>query len=308
MGDESAAPAAPAAPATPDVPSYTTPTGDMAMPTFDDTPAVDTPDSPADNPGADSANPQAGDAAPADTTDAGDPAGEPTEAEFEGWLATLDPKAAKAIADLRKEAGNYRTQAKEYKDAFDGYDDGDRQTFLDLARTLRTDPAAAAEWMRQTADQLLAGDTPTPDAPAEPGADDTPLTKAELEQWYADRQAADQAARDAQAAKAEQDRQVQAITDEAKGLGYEPETADYAALMYTALHKTDGDIAKAHEALKAERQALVDAEIARLKEAARTSPQPVPQAGAHAPGEQPITDFDAAREGMFAKLAAKFGG
>jgi hypothetical protein len=216
--------------------------------------------------------------------------------------ADVDPFDADPTADsfprsyverLRQEAAARRTEAQAFKEAFEGYSDDDRTVLLDLAKTLRTDPASAAEWMRAQAEALLAGDEAAGAGDGE-GDDldpDAPMTPAQLEKYLTDREAK-------KAAEAAETERVDAIVKEAEALGFSEKAnrREYLALLDIATHDTGGDLAKAAEQLKAERQKVIDDFLAaKAAEADATPTTPSQAGGGREPFEAP-KDWDDLRK------------
>lgn len=180
-----------------------------------------------------------------------------------------DTKFDKAyVAKLRKEAAGYRTKAKQY-DTFESYDEADRKVWLQMAELYKSDPAAAADYMEAIAKGVKGAAVPAPAEPA-PG-DDAPLTRAQIEALFSERE-------NAAAVKVETSR----IESEAAALGYTPGTKQYRYLCETARDETGGDLKAAHEAIEAEYQARIDRFVGEA--ARRVDGSPVaPAAGAGAP-------------------------
>lgn len=209
------------------------------------------------------------------------------------------------VEKLRHEAASRRTKQREleeqwkpWQEALDGYEPDDKAAVLNLAKSLKEDPDAAAAMMRRYLglddEEAPAGAPEVTSAAAEQAAQY--LTAADLDRLLQEREQ-----------RAQQEAQVKAINDEAKGLGYDPaaergtaEHRRYVQLVYVANHTTGGDLAKAHEALEAERQAVIDQYVAAREAAADGAPTP-PRAGGAAPSqEREIKSYDdgvlAARE------------
>ena len=234
----------------------------------------------------------AGDPAPApepaaavDPAPSGDPtpAADPTSADVDPFEAdpALDAFPRSYVEKLRQEAAARRTEAQAFKEAFDGYSDDDREVLLDLAKTLRTDPASAAEWMRAQAEALLAGDDPA--GPEGEGAGegidpDAPLTAAQLDKYLADRDSK-------KAAEAAEAKALAEVQDEAKTLGFNPEAKtgperrQYLELLEAAHSEHGGDLAKAATAIKAERQKIIDDWLAGKAAQSDATPTTPSQAG-----------------------------
>lgn len=229
--------------------------------------------------GSDATGAPGGDPAPVAAAGETPPVNEPSPVATDD-ISGLPASWQSHVRELRAESAARRTALAPFSSAFEGYDDADRDTLLALATTLRSDPRAAGEWMRQQAEVLLADQA----ADVGPGArdPDRPMTRSELEAYMAERD---------QRARAHQDEaaQVAAIVAEAKTLGYDPESdrRGYARLLDVAMHETGGDLQAAHDALKADRQKVIDEYLgtkAATGDAGGTLP---PQSGSaqEAPGE-----------------------
>lgn len=197
-------------------------------------------------------------AAEADVLD--DLAGVPEDTKFD----------AAYVKKLRQEAAQYRTRAKQY-DVFEKYDEQDRQVWTKMAELYQQDPVAAAEYMAAIADGVRKAQAP--EAPV--AGDEQPLTASQVQAMLAER---DQKA----AVAAEQVR----IEAEAKSLGYEVGSRQYKYLIQTAIDDTAGDLKAAHEAIEAERQAIIDQYVGGKARDAAGSPI-APAAGA---GTMPSTE------------------
>ncbi len=193
------------------------------------------------------------------------------------------------VERLRSEAAARRTEAAAFKSAFEGYTPEDQAVLLDLAKTLRTDPASAAAWMQEQAQALLDAD-PDPAGGQDPADPDAPLTRAQLDAYLAER---DQKA----AAERAQADQLAKIAGEAKTLGFDPEAKvgqaarDYVALLHAANTETGGDLAKAAEVVRSERQKIVDDFLAAKAAGAGAATTP-PQVGAGRETQPSVADLD----------------
>lgn len=147
------------------------------------------------------------------------------------------------VEQLRKEAAGYRTKAKEFEEAFSGYDPDSRAALLDITRQL-ADPAtqpAAAKRLQKIAEKIMdgaeKGTATRPDGEEDP--DQRPMTRKE---W-----------REEQARLQEEQEQAQAIRsieEAAEGLGIKPGSLEYAELLYIAQDpEVAGDLTKAKELL-----------------------------------------------------------
>jgi hypothetical protein len=202
--------------------------------------------------------------APVETPDADVPAGE-TEAR------TFDESYVK---ELRQESANYRTQAKPFKEAFDGVDDADRDIFLGLVQAYKSDPVAAAKEMARLAQGLLGDEPETPAADA-PAADPQYMTRADYDAMK--RQESVEAA----AAQIERD---------AKAMGYERGTPEYAYLLSAAQSK-GGDLQAAHSYIQERQQAAIQQFVAAKTADAQNAPVAPADASAPPTGERSLKSW-----------------
>lgn len=222
---------------------------------------------------------------------------EPAEAapaESSG-VDALPAWAQKEIRDARKEAQSLRERAKPFAEVFDGYADDDREVLLTLARLVKEDPTQGASYARQIAD-VLEGLTPAEakaeiaEATAEAGSG---LTEERLLQILEEREA-----------KREREAQVLSIEQEAKALGYEPNSKSYVELLWIANNQTKGDIAKAHEQITAERQKIIDDYLAQKANETSTAS---PNAGTAPSSERKISNLNDSKSALNDYLNATFG-
>lgn len=155
------------------------------------------------------------------------------------------------VEKIRGEAAKYRTAAKPFTDAFDGYEESDREAILDLAKELLSDPQAAGKRMLEASRSIAGDDFDTWINPVTPEF----LTPETLEAQLAQREES-----------ARQKAEVEGIQREAKELGYEEGTADHAKLFFYAANETQGDMKAAHAKMEAEKQGIIDAYVASVKE------------------------------------------
>jgi hypothetical protein len=218
-------------------------------------------------PAAPPAEPDAAAAPPAEETAAAedvldDLAGLPEDTKFD----------ATYVKKLRQEAASYRTKAKQYE-AFESYDEADRKIFVQMAELFKTDPVAAADYWESLAKGVREANAP---AAPQPG-DDAPLTKADVDRLFAERDSA-------AAVQAEKVR----IEHEATQLGYSVGSRQYKYLVQTARDETGGDLKAAHAAIEAEYQARIDQFVGGKAREADGSPV-APAAGAGAPPSGEVT-------------------
>jgi hypothetical protein len=203
----------------------------------------------------------------------------------------------KYVQKLRDEAASHRTKAKNYEQAFDGWDESDQQVWLETVQLARLDPKAGADRLRQITDLLAGGATPEEaaaevDAKAE-GDDEKPefLTKAEVDKLLKERDD-----------NAEVERRVQAIEAKAGALGYEKDSPSHTQLLVLARDVYKGDLDKAHEAIQAERQKVIDSYLAEKAKDADAH-VPVGRGAAPASDVKKIDGFKASRSSLESRLA-----
>jgi len=204
------------------------------------------------------------------------------------------------VEKLRDEAAKYRTRSKELESKFEGWDPEDRDLFLDISKDLLSkDPkaaAAAAAKLKGVSEKIA----------AEVGAIEDelerPLTKAEMEQFIAEKEA-----------EREKQTALNQVLSESKALGYEPGSREFAELTWRAINDKEagGTIAGAHERILAEiaafEQQVIDKYVAGKKGQAESFPK-TPTDGA-APGttNEPPKTFEEARARARARAAAQVG-
>lgn len=199
------------------------------------------------------------------------------------------------VEKLRNEAAAHRTKAKSYEQAFEGWDEGDQQVWLETVQLARLDPKAGAERLRQITELLAGGATPQEAADQVDGKEPEYLTKEEVDRLLQERDE-----------KAHIDAQVQKIAAKAESLGYEKDSPSYTQLLVLARDVYKGDLDKAHEAIKAERQKVIDDYLAE-KAAAADAHIPLRRGGAPASEIKDIKDFKDSRASLESRLAQMGG-
>lgn len=148
------------------------------------------------------------------------------------------------VEGLRSESAGYRTKAKEYEAAFSGYDDASRTELLTIAKQL-SDPAtqpAVAKRLQAIAENILKGhESGTPTTPTgDEDPDSKPLTRKEWKDLQAEQ---DEARRNEEG--------IKSLETEARGLGIEPGSIEYAELLFIAQDPDiAGDLTKANAKLE----------------------------------------------------------
>lgn len=160
------------------------------------------------------------------------------------------------VEDIRKEAARYRTEAKPFKEAFDGYTDEVRDAWLNVVNLAKSDESAAAQQLRELADAI---------APPVEGAEDDEDAGTDEPQYLTKEQYEE--LRQQEQAEAAQAEQLQKLNTELTELGYtipkdgEPPSIELAELMWFAQFKTGNDIKAAHEQVEARKQAVIDSYV-----------------------------------------------
>lgn len=262
----------------------------------DPTPDVATPDAPP-QPDAPDPSPSSVHSPPPAPDDGGDPF-----ADLPDDQAVFDRGY---VDKLRREGARYRTEAKStadqlstYDDVFSVYDPADRDVWLDLARTWVNDPVQAANVMQQIATSVLneGGDVGAEPAPEPAAGDDGPLTAEGVREMM-------QAELAEREAKAREAAEVENIYSEMRDAGFDPKSRDGFSILWMANNETGGDIAKAIEQFKADRQKVIDEYVAGRTNGATT---PAPN-GVVASAHTPIQNLDDARAAADAFLRSQVG-
>lgn len=195
------------------------------------------------------------------------------------------------VEKLRQESAGYRTRAKTYDEAFDGFDDESREVFLGLAKDLVNSPEAAARRMIEVSRQLL-GDEFDSALTGPPPA----LTREDAERLWAEKEAA-----------RTQEEAIRAVQSEARDLGYKDDTPDMSELFWFASNETNGDLKAAHEKVQARKQAAID-EFLEKKRASGESFTTPTTAGITAGGDgEPAHTFEEASARLRARLSGEAG-
>lgn len=216
------------------------------------------------------------------------------------------------VEKLRKENQRYRTERNEANDKlkdyaiFDQYEPEDRDAWLGLVSGWANDPAQVAPVFQQIAASVLGdGSDPGGDVAAAQSIEDsmTDLGDAELtpDKVNAMIESAMSARDQAGAERAA----VEGIYTEMREAGVDPQSREGMAVLWSANHETDGDIAKAIESVKADRQKIIDDYV---KGASSGGATVAPTSnGVVASQDQPIQNLDDARRAADAYIRAQVG-
>lgn len=212
------------------------------------------------------------------------PSGSVTDDPFDGDLADDQQVFSRGYVEkLRKQGQTYREQAQttaeelaQYNEVYGQYDSSDRETWFELASQWATNPRDAAEWMQRIASAVL-NDGLTPEQATDQVIAEDQITDAAEQQGIALTPAQIQAMVDERfAAQQAEQAQQQAIDDvfaEVRAGGFDPQSRDGHSVLWTANNETNGDIAKAIEIVKADRQRIID-EYVQGKSAPSARPAP----------------------------------
>lgn len=207
-------------------------------------------------------------------------------------LDRLDGEVDSAYLErLKNESIKHRLEAKDVRQQFEPWKDVLTGWDADEAAAVRELLVAAKEGNVDAIKEILGlGGDPTPEAQPAPTAEAQGyLTQADLERILSEREQ-----------RAQIDAQVKAIENEAKELGYEQGSNDYALLFKIAHEKTDGDLQAAHQQVQAWKQSLVDQFVAQKADA----PIAPPSAGGPASGEREIRTLDDSKAAALARFNA----
>lgn len=201
------------------------------------------------------------------------------------------------VERLRKESAQYRTKAKDYETyakAFEPYGDEDRQVWQEAMRLFNEDPAQGADYLERIAQAVKAGFTQEQaEAIADSTDTDEPLTRADLDRIFAEKEAA-----------AEKEREIARIESEAKDLGYDPKSDEYTYLLTVASRLPSGSLQEAHKKIEASYQARIDAAFAKKAKEADESPAVPADAGYAPSSERPLRTWKDADAAFRARLEA----
>lgn len=252
-----------------------------------------------------------GDAPVADPSPAPEPEGEKMYPE-------------KVVKDLRGEAARYRTERNQFRDAFEGFEEAERDVFLDMVSNLRTNPEQALEQFQGVTDRLakqLGKETPAvdpnPTTPPEPTPAPEPPTPAvsaeDIKAMVAEGVNQVLQARDTEAA---QKAEVDATLAEAEGLGFT--TPAQKAQLFAKAQELGVGLEEAAGSITGEFQSAVDAAVTEALKAAGINPEasgsnhptPTPNGGGDSINPQDQGEaktLDDARDAAEAYFRERFG-
>lgn len=209
--------------------------------------------------------------------------------------AETDTFDRKYVEKIRKEAADNRVAAKQYKDAFDGYDEQSQGVLLNVVNLLKTDQAAGVKALQEIVQFLSPEDAAAVTDAVEEATGETAETELTVEQQI-EKALADRDRSTSEKAK------VDAIISKATELGYPADNPDHITLLWIANNQTKGDLDAAAKVIADRDQAKIDAYIA--SKAASNDKFITPSTGAApAPGSEKAGDFKAARARLEARIA-----
>jgi hypothetical protein len=156
-----------------------------------------------------------------------------------------------------------------------------------MANEWARDPRAGAEMMQRIAEAVLNDGLTPEEATEQVIAEDqvsaaaaqtgTSLTPEQVEQIVQQKLEAEREAARQQEAERQQEAAVEAVFNEIREAGFDPSSRDGHAILWTASNETGGDVAKAVEIVKAERQKIIDEYVS--GKASTPASRPAPDSG-----------------------------
>jgi hypothetical protein len=213
---------------------------------------------------------------------------QPTQSEeTQPQEQSIDPAY---VEQLRREAAERRAKLKTYEDVFGLYDDEDRQVWFELAKTVAQDPKEGGKMMYELGRRLL-GEEPEPETPQTETSPDPvqivdKIVSERLSAW-------------------EEEQQIREIQQEARALGYDPDSREYLNLLWVAYKETNGDLKAAHQKIEADKERLVQ-EFLEAQKAQNEQFPPQPASGTVAGSEREIKTLEDAKASMKERLRALF--
>ena len=176
----------------------------------------------------------------------------------------------KVVTDLRQEAARYRTERNVYRDAFEGFEDAERDVFLDMVANLRDNPEQALDQFQGVTSRLakqLGKETPamnnepTPEATPVPEPSPTPtpqITADEIKAMVAEGVNQVLQTRDDEAAKR---REVDETLAQAEQLGFT--SPDQKAQLFAKAQEWGSGLEEAANAISGSFQSALDSALRR---------------------------------------------
>ncbi len=201
----------------------------------------------------------------------------------------LPDATVKEIKKLRGDAKRWRETASGWEQATSNWSPEDVQTLREALVAGPDAPDVVGKWMLESARALLGDEFATltgGTAPTDDDSDDDDggmLTKEQVAKLVQEQMAEAEKARQSVTAR---EAQVQKIIAETEALGFGPSNPLHEALLSTARHRFDGDLAKAAELLSQGAQSPTTTQDAPA-EAGHT---PVPQEGQAPAGTRRVSD------------------
>lgn len=218
------------------------------------------------------------------------------------------------VVSVREEAGKYRTERNQFRDAFEGFEDEQVDAWLQAIAAVNKDPKSAHEAFSGLVTSLaealgtseaeaegLVNDTLDPDDDA-----DAELTEEErFEKYLAKKEAEKEEERQRETDLANLDKSLSALGYKADSEDVD-EQLDYLNVLHLAAEQTDGDLAAASELVRDRDQRVIDRYLAEQEKLVDDNP---PQVNGAAPvqGREKIKSVKEAARFAMARLDAVYG-
>jgi len=233
---------------------------------------------------------------------------QPAEQSESVDIDSLPDNIKSYITELREEAKDRRKTHEPYKDAFQYYNDAEKNYLLKVVETVGTDQEVGAKAMKELAQHLL-GEA---DAPEEATQEEVSIPEVTEEQELIAASEIDTIVQN----EIRKDKMVQQVHEESRSLGFEPNTPECKVLWDLALTPAlNGDLQKAAELARAylgdKAPADPNAEIVPQQEtlfpASATATGSGTVADIEGENTPPAIKSDAMRDKVLARLNAEVG-
>ena len=183
---------------------------------------------------------------------------------------------------LREENAEYRKKWGKYEELFDGFEDPEQreavETLVELAKS--GDDAA-----RGQVAEIFGLSVPEPEAP-------NYMTRDDFEREWSERMS-----------KVEQDNAINDVYKQAESLGYERDTEDMVRLLWHLNQMDEPNIKAADEAVKGQKQQIIDEYLSSKKKTADSTPRQPTGAAAVPNLGTPAKTFKEARDRAAARYS-----
>ena len=233
---------------------------------------------------------------------------QPVEQSESVDIDSLPDNIKNYITELREEAKDRRKTHEPYKDAFQYYNDAEKNYLLKVVEAVGTDQEVGAKAMKELAEHLL-GETDAPKAEAQ---EEVRIPEAPEENELVAASEIDAIVQK----EIRKDKMVQQVHEESRSLGFEPNTPECKVLWDIALTPAlNGDLKKAAELARAylgdkapaDPNAEVVLEQETLFPASATATGTGTVADIEGENPPPAIKSDAMRDKVLARLNAEVG-